>query len=187
MRAITSAILADKEFHEALATLLSQKKVAKPLPLLINGLSDGAKEAFLAEMLRACLEECPAPLLLLASEEGEAVADAATFYKIPPEQVLVICDDVSFDPGVLRIRKKGSAGGHNGLKSIIACLGSDAFPRIKMGVGKKPEGYDMADFVLGRFGKEDGEKMNAAAQAAADAAILFVNGKADEAMNRFSR
>ena len=118
---------------------------------------------------------------------GEAVADAATFYKIPPEQVLVICDDVSFDPGVLRIRKKGSAGGHNGLKSIIACLGSDAFPRIKMGVGKKPEGYDMADFVLGRFGKEDGEKMNAAAQAAADAAILFVNGKADEAMNRFSR
>jgi PTH1 family peptidyl-tRNA hydrolase len=99
---------------------------------------------------------------------------------------LVICDDVSFDPGVLRIRKKGSAGGHNGLKSIIAHIG-DGFPRIKMGVGKKPEGYDMADFVLGRFGKEDGEKMKEAAKNAAEAAALYVGGKADEAMNRFSK
>lgn len=117
---------------------------------------------------------------------GEAVGEAAAFYKIPAERVLVICDDVSFDPGVLRIRKKGSAGGHNGLKSIIAHIG-DGFPRIKMGVGKKPEGYDMADFVLGRFGKEDGEKMKEAAKNAAEAAALYVGGKADEAMNRFSK
>ena len=118
---------------------------------------------------------------------GQSVGEAASFYKIPPERVLVICDDVNFDPGILRIRKKGSAGGHNGLKSIIASLGSDAFPRIKMGVGKKPEGYDMADFVLGRFGKEDAEKMKKAAEDAALAAELFVSGKEDEAMNRFSK
>ena len=121
MRAITSAILADKEFHEALATLLSQKKVAKPLPLLINGLSDGAKEAFLAEMLRACLEECPAPLLLLASEEGEAASlaaflqgegIAAAYY--PPKDFVLLSISASRDTererlSVLRRIQEGEA------------------------------------------------------------------------------
>lgn len=87
---------------------------------------------------------------------GEAVREAAAFYKIPPEHVIVICDDVSFDVGRLRVRAKGSDGGHNGLKSIIAQLGSDAFPRVRIGVGVKPHPeYDLADWVLGTFPEKD--------------------------------
>lgn len=87
---------------------------------------------------------------------GEAVAAAADFYKIPPENVIVMSDDISFDVGVMRLRRSGSAGGHNGLKSIIACLGSENFPRIKIGVGKKPTPeMDLADFVLGKYSDAD--------------------------------
>ena len=87
---------------------------------------------------------------------GEAVHEAAAFYKVPPERILVISDEVALAPGKLRVRRSGSAGGHNGLKNIIAHLGSDQFPRIRLGVGSKPHpDYDMADWVLGRFQGED--------------------------------
>ena len=89
------------------------------------------------------------------NNSGEAIAEAAKFYKIPPEKIIIISDDVSLDVGTIRIRRKGSAGGHNGLKSIISLLGSEDFPRIKIGVGKKPAPeYDLVDWVLGRFPKE---------------------------------
>lgn len=92
------------------------------------------------------------------NESGKAVREAANFYHIPPERVLVLFDDVSMVPGKLRIRAKGSAGGHNGIKSIIANLGSDAFPRIKLGVGSPPHPeYDLADWVLGTFTKDEQE------------------------------
>ena len=94
---------------------------------------------------------------------GEAVGEAAKFYKVPPERVLVVSDDVSLPTGKLRIRAKGSAGGHNGLKSIIQHLGTDAFPRVKIGVGAPPHpDYDMADWVLGRFTGKDAQDMDAA-------------------------
>lgn len=119
---------------------------------------------------------------------GEAVYEAAQFYKLPPEQVLVVCDDVSLDTGVLRLRRKGSAGGHNGLKSIIEELGSDQFPRIKMGVGKKPHpDYDLADWVLGRFTPDEAKQMDEAAHRAADAIEVLLAEGFDRASNRFSK
>ena len=86
---------------------------------------------------------------------GECVRAYADFYKVPPEQILVLCDDISLEPGKLRLRVKGSAGGHNGLKSIIANLGTSVFPRLRIGVGEKPFGWDLADHVLARFPKEE--------------------------------
>jgi len=82
------------------------------------------------------------------NNSGEAVAEAARFYKIEPENIIVVYDDISFPPGRLRVRGDGSAGGHNGIKSIIQCLGTDKFPRIKLGVGQKPERWQLADWVL---------------------------------------
>lgn len=94
------------------------------------------------------------------NNSGEAVREAATFYKIPTERVLVIYDDISLEPGRVRLRKKGSDGGHNGIKSIIQHLGSDAFPRVKIGVGAKPhKDYDLAAWVLGTPSPEDRERM----------------------------
>lgn len=119
---------------------------------------------------------------------GEAVSEAAAFYKLAPEQVIVLCDDVNFEPGRMRIRRQGSAGGHNGLKSIIACLGSDHFPRIKLGVGQKPTpAYDMADWVLGKLDKAGREALGEASAQAAEAVRLWVSGKQDAAMNRYSK
>ena len=118
---------------------------------------------------------------------GESVREAAAFFKIPPERVLVLCDDVSFDPGNLRIRRRGSHGGHNGLKNIVEHLGSDAFPRIKIGVGKKPHPeYDLIDWVLGKLSDEDMKKITDQADALYDAATLIVSGDIDRAMNRYS-
>ena len=119
---------------------------------------------------------------------GEAVAAAASFYKLPPENVIVICDDISFAPGHLRIRRKGSAGGHNGLKSIISCLGSDAFVRFRLGVGQKPHPeYDLADWVLGKIPASDREAMKTGAENAASAALLWVAGKTDAALSSYSK
>ncbi|MCQ2385358.1 MAG: aminoacyl-tRNA hydrolase [Clostridia bacterium] len=119
---------------------------------------------------------------------GEALGEAAAFYKIPPERVLVICDDINLAPGLLRIRHKGSAGGHNGLKSIIASLGSDGFPRFRIGVGQKPSPeYDLANWVLGRFGKEDGEAVARAAGNVKEALLLFLDGRCQEAQNKYSK
>lgn len=118
---------------------------------------------------------------------GEAVSAAADFYKIPPENVVVMYDDITLPPGKLRIRRKGSAGGHNGMKSIIALLGTDEFPRIRIGVGAKPRpDYDLADWVLSKFSEEDTKALSPALQNAAMAAELIVQGKIDEAMNKFS-
>ena len=118
---------------------------------------------------------------------GEAVGEAARFYKIPPDHVLVISDDVSLPLGKLRIRKGGSAGGHNGLKSIIQHLGTDQFPRLRLGVGEKPRpDYDMADWVLGRLQGEDWKAMEAAVDRAADAVECVLSQGVDAAMNRFN-
>lgn len=118
---------------------------------------------------------------------GQAVQEAMAFYKLPPEKVLVIFDDISLEPGRLRIRRKGSDGGHNGIKNIIYLSGKDTFPRIKMGVGKKPNpGWDLADWVLSRFTEDEGKALLEAADRAASAAELIVQGKIDEAMNRYT-
>lgn len=118
---------------------------------------------------------------------GDAVAQAAKFYKIPPEHVIVVSDEISLPIGKLRIRTKGSAGGHNGLKDIIAKLGTDAFPRIRIGVGAPPHpDYDMADWVLSTFRNQDAEDMLAAAERAAQAAQCYITQGADRAMNRFN-
>ena len=118
---------------------------------------------------------------------GDAVAQAAKFYKIPPEHVIVVSDEISLPIGKLRIRTKGSAGGHNGLKDIIAKLGTDAFPRIRIGVGAPPHpDYDMADWVLSSFKNQDAEDMLAAAERAAQAAQCYITQGADRAMNRFN-
>lgn len=118
---------------------------------------------------------------------GDAVAQAAKFYKIPPEHVIVVSDEISLPIGKLRIRTKGSAGGHNGLKDIIAKLGTDVFPRIRIGVGAPPHpDYDMADWVLSSFKNQDAEDMLAAAARAAQAAQCYITQGADRAMNRFN-
>lgn len=121
------------------------------------------------------------------NNSGESIVQALEFYKIPVENLIVVCDDISLDPGKLRIRRKGSHGGHNGLRSICELTGSDNYPRIKIGVGKKPyPDYDLAKWVLGKFGKEDSEKMKTSAENAADCIKLMVQGKTDEAMNKFN-
>ena len=118
---------------------------------------------------------------------GEAVSQAAKFYRVPPERILVVSDDVSLPLGQLRIRKKGSAGGHNGLKSIISCLGTDAFPRVRLGVGGPPHpDYDMADWVLSTFRDADAETMLQTAQIAAIACVCFIKDGADKAMTRYN-
>lgn len=124
----------------------------------------------------------------LMNLSGVAVGEAASFYKIPPENVLVLHDEISFDPGMLRIRRKGSAGGHNGLKSLISSLASDEFPRIKIGVGKKPNPeYDLADWVLGKMPEADMKAMSARFDDIADAAEMIVKGDIDGAMSKFSK
>ncbi len=118
---------------------------------------------------------------------GEAAAQAAKYYKIPPERVLVVSDDVSLPVGKLRVRQKGSAGGHNGLKSLIACLGTDAFPRIKIGVGAPPHPeYDMADWVLGVFRGQEAQEIQKSCQRAAEAVACYITHGAVETMNRFN-
>lgn len=118
---------------------------------------------------------------------GEAIQEAAAFYKIPPERILIFFDDISLDVGKLRIRRKGSHGGHNGIKSIVACLGSSDFPRIKIGVGKKPHpDYDLGDWVLTNFTKQEDVALNEALDNACAAVRLILDGKVDEAMNRYN-
>lgn len=117
---------------------------------------------------------------------GECVRSVADFYKIPAENVIVVFDDISLDVGKLRIRKKGSAGGHNGIKSIIAHLGSEAFPRLKFGVGDKPKGMDLADYVLGNFSKEDEAILREAIVRACDGVVAMVTEGPDAAMNKYN-
>ena len=118
---------------------------------------------------------------------GESVAELLNFYKSDPEtELIVIFDDFSLAPGNIRVRKKGSAGGHNGIKSIISSVGTSNFMRIKVGVGEKPQGWDLADHVLGRFSGEDRARVEEAIRDAEDAAVLMIQGEADKAMNDFN-
>lgn len=118
---------------------------------------------------------------------GEAVRDAADFYKIPPEKIIVICDDISLEPGQIRIRRKGSAGGQNGMKNIIYLLNSDNFPRIKVGIGAKPNPeYDLADWVLSHFSKAEAKLIKEAADKVVGAVEYMVEDKIDKAMSDFN-
>ena len=118
---------------------------------------------------------------------GEAVGEAVRFFKLPPERVLVLSDDISLPVGKLRIRRSGSAGGHNGLKSIIQHLGTDAFPRVKIGVGGKPHpDYDMADWVLGKFPPAEQKLIDEMVQKAAQAAAYYIKEGPEQAMGKFN-
>lgn len=118
---------------------------------------------------------------------GESLREVMDFYKIDPEEeMLIVFDDISLAPGNIRIRKKGSAGGHNGIKSIIAHTGTQNFTRIKIGVGEKPAGWDLADYVLGHFSEEDRKLVNAAVSDAVTAAVYIMRQDTDRAMNEFN-
>lgn len=118
---------------------------------------------------------------------GQSVKEAMSFYKLPPERVLILFDDISLEPGKLRIRRKGSDGGHNGIKNILYLTGSDQFPRIKLGVGKKPHpDYNLADWVLSRFTPQEQKDLDIALENAAAAADLIVRGDIDRAMNLYN-
>lgn len=118
---------------------------------------------------------------------GESVREILQFYKAEPEtQLIVIYDDISLGVGALRIRKKGSAGGHNGIRNIIAQTGTEVFKRIKIGVGEKPAGYDLADYVLGHFQTAEVKEIDAACERATEAVSLLIKEEVDAAMNRFN-
>ena len=117
---------------------------------------------------------------------GESIRALVDYYKIAQEELIIIFDDISLEPGQLRIRKKGSAGGHNGIKSIIAHLGTQEFTRIKVGVGEKPPKMDLADYVLGHFSTEDRAKVEEAIGHAMDATVLMMQGEVDKAMNDYN-
>ncbi len=118
---------------------------------------------------------------------GESVREVLDFYKLDPEEeMLIMYDDISLAPGNLRVRKKGSAGGHNGIKSIIAHAGTQQFMRIKIGVGEKPSGWDLADYVLGHFSEEDQVNLKEVMPSVIDAAVLMAQGEVDKAMNDFN-
>lgn len=119
---------------------------------------------------------------------GEAVREIVDYYKIDPErEMTVIYDDISLNPGQIRVRKKGSAGGHNGIKNIISCLDTSVFSRVRIGIGDKREGQDLTGHVLGHFREEERAVMSEAYKAAADAAVLILKGRIDEAMNKYNR
>lgn len=133
---------------------------------------------------RRCLLMKPQTMM---NASGEAIYDAASYYNIPDEKIIIIYDDISLDIGKTRIRRKGSAGGHNGIKSIINCLGSEEFPRIKIGVGKKPNAnYDLVDWVLGEFPKDKRDDLDSALSNAVRAVRLMVNDEIDRAMNLYN-
>lgn len=118
---------------------------------------------------------------------GQSVREAMAFYKVPPERTLILFDDINLEPGRLRIRRKGSDGGHNGMKNIIYLAGSDQFPRIKIGVGQKPHpDYNLADWVLSRFTSGECRDLEPALDQAGAAAELIIQGKIDQAMNQFN-
>ncbi len=132
-----------------------------------------------------CILAKPQTFMNLSGESVRALID---YYKSDDRsELIVISDDISLDVGQIRVRRKGSAGGHNGLKNIIAHLGHDGFIRVKMGVGEKPKGWDLVDYVLGRFSAPEREAMDRAAERAADAIRMIIAQGADAAMNEFNR
>jgi PTH1 family peptidyl-tRNA hydrolase len=133
---------------------------------------------------KRCLVMKPQTMMNLS---GEAILEAANYYNIPDENIIIIYDDVSLDVGTIRVRRKGSAGGHNGIKSIISCLGSEDFPRVKIGVGKKPTAdYDMVSWVLGEIPKEKQEEYSASIKDAVGATEEIISSGVDSAMNKYS-
>ena len=133
---------------------------------------------------KRCLLMKPQTMMNLS---GEAVMEAADYYNIPDDKIIIIYDDISLDVGKTRIRRKGSAGGHNGIKSIISCLGSENFPRVKIGVGKKPSAdYDLVSWVLGEIPKAEEENLSKALDKSIEAARLIVDGEIDKAMNLYN-
>ena len=166
------------------AGFLAMDKLAEQCGVKLNQIKfqSDCCEAMLGEV--RCLLMKPTTYMNLS---GNAIAAAADFYKLPPEQVIVLYDDITMKPGSLRIRRKGSAGGHNGIKSIIAQLGTEEFPRVRIGVGAKPDPrYDLADWVLSKFSETDMTALQPALANAAEAAKLIVSGEIDQAMNRYS-
>lgn len=167
------------------AGFLSIDKLAKTLGVIID------RAQFHSLTARASLDGVNVLLMkpqTLMNASGVAVQEAAMFYKLTPSQIVVISDDINLDLGKLRIRPSGSAGGQNGLKDIIACLGSDAFARVRVGVGMKPHPeYDLAAWVLSKFSDADMKVMDKAFEDAADAAALIAKGEITKAMNLYSK
>ncbi len=120
------------------------------------------------------------------NNSGQAIVEAMSFFKVPPEKVIIVFDDISLDVGKMRIRRKGSDGGHNGMKSIIYLSGSDMFPRVKVGIGHKPEKWNLADWVLSTFSESETKLIKETAEKACDAISLIVDGKTDKAMNLYN-
>ena len=170
------------EFTRHNAGFLTLDHIASELDTEINNLKNNALVADVVINNHRCLLVKPQTFM---NNSGTAVRDIAKFYKIPPEKIIVIFDDISLPCGKLRIRRKGTDGGHNGIKRIIYHLNSDQFPRIKIGVGAKPNPeYDLADWVLSKFGKDDTEQLKAAITKATEVLPFILDGEIDKAMNK---
>lgn len=170
------------EFTRHNAGFLTLDHIASELDTEINNLKNNALVADVVINNHRCLLVKPQTFM---NNSGTAVRDIAKFYKIPPEKIVVIFDDISLPCGKLRIRRKGTDGGHNGIKSIIYHLNSDQFPRIKIGVGAKPNPeYDLADWVLSKFGKDDTELLKVAITKATEVLPFILDGEIDKAMNK---
>lgn len=170
------------EFTRHNAGFLTLDHIASELDTEINNLKNNALVADVVINNHRCLLVKPQTFM---NNSGTAVRDIAKFYKIPPEKIIVIFDDISLPCGKLRIRRKGTDGGHNGIKSIIYHLNSDQFPRIKIGVGAKPNPeYDLADWVLSKFGKDDTKQLKAAITKATEVLPFILDGEIDKAMNK---
>ena len=170
------------EFTRHNAGFLTLDHIASELDTEITNLKNNALVADVVIDDHRCLLVKPQTFM---NNSGTAVRDIAKFYKIPPEKIIVIFDDISLPCGKLRIRRKGTDGGHNGIKSIIYHLNSDLFPRIKFGIGAKPNPeYDLADWVLSKFGKDDMEQLKAAITKATEVLPFILDGDIDKAMNK---
>ncbi len=170
------------EFTRHNAGFLTLDHIASELDEEITTLKNNALIADVSIGGHRCLLVKPQTFM---NNSGTAVRDIAKFYKIPPEKIIVIFDDISLPCGKLRIRRKGTDGGHNGIKSIIYHLNSDQFPRIKIGVGAKPNpDYDLADWVLSKFGKDDMEQLKSAITKATEVLPDILDGNIDRAMNK---
>lgn len=170
------------EFTRHNAGFLTLDHIASELDTEITNLKSNALVADVVIDGHRCLLVKPQTFM---NNSGTAVRDIAKFYKIPPEKIIVIFDDIFLPCGKLRIRRKGTDGGHNGIKSIIYHLNSDLFPRIKIGIGAKPNPeYDLADWVLSKFGKDDMEQLKAAITKATEVLPFILDGDIDKAMNK---
>ena len=157
-----------------------------------KNVSSMSGDKFRCELWKAALPGSPDQWLIakpqtFMNNSGLAVMDAVNFYKLPPERVIVVFDDISLPVGRLRVRADGSAGGHNGIKSIIGCLNSQSFPRVKIGVGQKPHpDYDLADWVLSNFTKDEDAHVTRAAEAAAEAVLTVLTEGVPAAAAKFN-